>query len=178
MNQDASIKTLDAMVDIVAYREGVEILMKQGSSVIISNGIPEHAAILLETFFLNAKEQILILCKNLSNAVYGKASVIEAARVAIRRGVELRIITQENIEATSFVDALKLENAPIRPDIVECAQFPKPVGNIEFNFAVMDRKAFRFEHDHNRCVASASMNSPQVADKLADLFLTMRSAKA
>src|SRR5438105_3703709 len=83
-------------VDLVSYREAVEALMRLQSGEVIANSIPLHAAIIFEVFFKHAKDHVRIFCKNLNNQVFGKDFVVNSAREAVLRGVQIWILIQDS----------------------------------------------------------------------------------
>jgi hypothetical protein len=160
------IGTMNESEELKDYRDGVEKLFELNSEKIISNGMPEHAAILFEAFFKHAKHQIVILCRHLHGDVFGKGFVIAAAKQALARDVSLRIITQEkDLQAREFVEAIKSSGRAK----LEYASTEKG-RTLPYNFAVMDGKAFRFESDRDKVQAQASMNCPDIAKRLTQVF--------
>lgn len=161
--------TMNQSEELKNYRDGVEKLFELDSEKIISNSMPEHAAILFEAFFKHAKKQVLIVCRHLHADVFGKDFVIDAAKRALARGVSLWIVTQEeDFQAKDFVAAIRTvkSNGNVRLE-----HAPTEKGrSLPFNFAVMDDKAFRFESDREICKAEASMNCPEIAKRLIQIF--------
>ena len=157
--------------DLLRYREGVEELMRTGSKQSISNGMADHAAILFEVFFKNAKSQVRIFCKNLNSTVFNSAELLQAAKNAVNSGKKIRIIVQEKPEESSFLEYLRQERSS-NPDI-ELLQAPELYRDKPFNFCTMDETAVRVETDRKDTKASASMNLPEVAKPWADYFDAM-----
>lgn len=148
--------------DLNAYRDAVLRMIEIDGDQPISNGMPEHAAILYECFFAKAQKEVKIFCENLKNSVFGKSEVVENARLAMRRGVEFKILTRKQPEdgpffvlAHSVVGTLRLlgERVPANS-----------------NFAVVDGKRYRFEPDPTVYRAVACMNAPEISKKLSEFF--------
>ena len=145
-----------------AYRRTVTEMFKNDSSAIIDNGMVEHAAILFEMFFSNAKHMVRIFCRNLNPAVFDRPEVISAAKKAIDGGVCINLCVQHAIDSGSeFYEQLK-------DDICEC-KCPDQYKDAP-NFAVMDYKGFRYEDNPNECKAKACANNPRLALKFAGIF--------
>jgi hypothetical protein len=156
--------------DLVLYREGVETLMRLRSARIISNAQPDHAAILFEVFFSNAKQHVRIFCKKLSRNVFGSPQLIEAAKWALHRGVKISVVIQdEHPEDSEFVKMLIASHTKI-------FRATGTARDSAFNFSVMDEESFRIEPDRDKCVASASMYHPESAKTLVRLFETIMTS--
>jgi pyruvate-formate lyase-activating enzyme len=161
------------MTEDEIYRQNIERLMLTGSSEVISNSLPQHAAALLACFFSNAKAEIKILCTTLGRQVYDAPEVLSSMLAATQR-IPIQIIVRGEPEAGSeflrrFQEQAKshptklvLEtNAELRSDLIK---------RVASNFAVMDQKAFRWEQDCKDVKAVACMNLPSVAAKLSGMF--------
>ncbi len=154
--------------DLEAYRANVERLAELGSSEIFSNSRPAHAVIILETFFKYAKERVVVFCQKLSTRTYGGRKLIDQVEKALRRGVNVNVVIQENPESQDFVGAANRWKAQGLPISVSKAKVIDPPA--EVNFAVMDQKAYRFEQDRDTPEAFACMNDPKSAALLAHRF--------
>lgn len=153
-------------IEIGIYRDAVISLIEMDSDKVILNGKPEHAAVLYECFFKHAKDEILIFCETLSNEVFGRNEVVQEARAALERNVSISIISKKDPEPGDF-NKFILESTgntflqyKTRTEL--CA--------IKSDFAVVDKKRYRFEEDSSQTRAIACMNSPAFANKLADVF--------
>jgi hypothetical protein len=149
------------------YRRGVMTLMELKSGKLITNSEPSHAAILFEVFFNTANEQVRILCKNLSRNVFGNHLVYAAAQSAVKRGVKLAVLIQDEVpEKSDFSDWL--QNS--KDQKISFRRASGRIRNASVNYAVMDSTAFRFEEDRGKCSAVASMHKPELATFLAQKF--------
>lgn len=152
------------------YRLGIEALFDTKSDDVISNGTPDHAALLFELFFRKAKERVAIFCRNLAQDVFGRDFVIEAARDALVRGVRIQILVQDEQPQSQAFSAL---SAQFQKLAITHARSSK-VREIGSNFAVMDSVALRFEPKRDQCVASACMYAPVRAVELLTSFNQLR----
>ena len=159
------------------YRKDAEQLLRNRSSEIISNGFPEHAAILIACLLRNATSCIRILCKNLQRSVFDDPEVLSALEVAAMRKLPVDIIVQKEPEEGSvFASTIQrlTDNSSIRV-IPNAGAMIAAVGTLP-NFAVMDDHAFRYEADPGDCKASACMELPSFAGKLIQSFDTVFAA--
>ena len=152
--------------EISIYREGVVKLFELGVNSDIQNSFPEHAAVLYEQFFMNARSQVRIFCKNLSARVFGLDFVVQAADKALKNGVRIEILIQdERPEESPFLALVEAcPSAVIATVNSETAKAAK------VNFSVMDNRAFRFENDRDRVTAVANMCEPVIAGSLVRKF--------
>jgi phosphatidylserine/phosphatidylglycerophosphate/cardiolipin synthase-like enzyme len=164
------------------YRRNVEFLMEQRSGELISNGMTVHGAILIETFLKHAKERVVIFCRNLAKDAYNRVTMLANMETALRKGVQVDIISQSDPESEALVAAvdqwkkdskMKVTLNVLRPE--ENAAHEKLAG-LPINFAVMDRRAYRFEPDHGAHKAVASMNRPAEATQLEELFYSLSAS--
>ena len=156
----------DKIRAVQIYREGVEDLLKLKINKNISNGMPEHAAVLFEMFFKHASSRVRIFCQNLSAKVFNEATVVEAAKHALKKNVKIEIIVQNDPpDQSSFLEFIKNNQAiSIRKIKIDTLK------NIDVNFSVMDDRAYRFEPKRNDIAANANMNLPEIASLLINKF--------
>jgi hypothetical protein len=159
---------MDESADLNTYRANVERLAELQSAETFSNGRPEHATIILETFLKYAQEQVVIFCQRLSQRTYGGPLLLVNLENALRRKKRVSIIVQEEPEAKNLVEAAELwkkENLPI-----SISAAGPSAESVQVNFAVMDQTAYRFEQDRDKPEAFACMNDPKSAELLACSF--------
>lgn len=161
------------MTDDLGYREAVNRLMAMKSPEWISNGLPEHAAILFECFFKNARKGVKFLCETLDGRVFDTPGVIGAAADALKRGTYIDIIVRQEPSPSSLFLKQAFEAQKLGHKISwvtsASAQSSSIAGRRE-NFAVMDDSAIRYEQDISKCEAFASMNQPPLASTLTSIF--------
>lgn len=89
--------------ELQIYEEIVLKAIFEERTELIYNNSPQHAAIILKAFCINAKNRIDIFCGRLRKEVYGDLE--QYLRQAVCRGVHIRIVTQadsDNIETKSL----------------------------------------------------------------------------
>lgn len=158
--------------ELEIYRANVERLAKLESAEIFSNGRPEHAIIILETFCKYAVARVVIFCQKLSQRTYGSSDLIQSVEMALGRNLPVSVVTQEAPESQEFMAAAKRWKAEGLPISVSMAQAAHP--SLKVNFAVMDSKAYRFEGNRNIPEAFACMNDPKTSASLLHRFIQIR----
>ncbi len=161
------------MTEDEIYRQNIEKLMLAGSSELISNTLPKHAATLLACFFKNAKSEMKILCTNLGREVFDEPEVLNSMAAASRRGIPIQVLVRGEPEAGSEFLRCFQEEAKLHPKVVikTNAELQSDlIKRLPSNFAVMDQKAFRLEPDCKNVKAVACMNLPSAAVKLSGMF--------
>jgi len=162
--------------EIEAYRKRIENLADLNSGASFTNNQPAHARVIFETFFCRATQEVDIFCRNLAADVFNSTRLCENLIGAVKRGVKVRVFTQENPESSSFVETLR-KLVAANPDLVALKQGnSNHLNNLGFNFAVMDEKAYRFEPNKADFVAFASMNNPSVCKSLLSVFQTAEAS--
>jgi len=173
-----SMKIMLQLNEENGYEDIVRQMAKLDSNEPISNGQPDHAAILYQVLLERSKKQMLVFCNNFKKEVFDQSRVLKALRDALDRGVVVRAVSQETPEAESrFLEILE-EYAKTFPDqvSVKCAASEnlsvkqKYVRNESLNFCVSDQKALRWEPDRNEVRATAYMNNPKIARSLVEYF--------
>lgn len=151
--------------EIERYRRIIRAGFDYKLTRLIDNGMPEHAAVLYEQFFLHSKDIVRMFCKNLSKEVFDFPFVADAGRRAIKNGVTLDILLQDEKPEPSYFSML-LEDHNIN-------YLQVPEGDLrtrKINFSVMDRQAFRYERDNVHLTAQACAYDMNRASELADKF--------
>src|SRR5260370_1567532 len=161
------------MTEDEIYRQNIEKLMLAGSSAVISNSLPKHAAALLACFFRNAKSEMKILCPDLGREVFDEPEVLSSMTAAARRGIPIQVLVRGEPEAGSkflrcFQEEAKLHSiAALKTNTESQSDLIKRLAS---NFAVMDQKAFRWEPNYTNVKAVACMNLPSAAVTLIGMF--------
>lgn len=162
-------------VDARAYAEVIERLARQKVNQRISNSVPIHAAILLETMFRHAKDEVRIYTGELAPATYGHPALVrEAKRFISRPGTCLKILLQrrqseEWIEQHLFTRHLLDTPSGFGVFEVRNAEGVYATDKAK-HFSVMDATGFRFELSHDDTKAVANFNEPHVAQELSAAF--------
>lgn len=160
--------------DLDIYRAAVERLAESRSPEVFRNGQPEHAAIIFETFLKFAKTRVVIFCEKLCKEVFARDSISTAIEAAIRKGVQVDIIAQEQPESDELVRHIEKWKSDSRLKI-SFVQARPPISDMEANFATMDGEAYRFEPERSHMIAHASMFNPRLASSLENVFFRLQS---
>lgn len=162
------------MTEDELYRQNIEKLMLAGSSELISNNLPQHAAALLACFFRNATSEVKIFCNTLRNEVYDTQEVLSSMLACVRRGIPIQVLVRLEPKEDSkfrscFIEATKSQSAKysLTTNAAEKSQLVKELGD---NFSVMDARAYRWETDCSNVHAVACMNAPSLAITLGKTF--------
>jgi len=155
-----------------SYEDHVKTMFDLDSDAIFSNGMTDHARIIIVEFLLRAKDSVVIFCHDLLAEVYDHKHMTAALMTALKNGVDVCIITQRTPNAQVFMSAAEKYNAdPSLSGMLKLFQSKEEgIEQIEQNFAVMDRKAYRFEPNKVEHKAEASANQPEVANQLIKNF--------
>lgn len=146
--------------EIAEYQRTVAGLFDAGSDAIIDNGGEGHAKVWYRELFRNAANEVLIFCKKLGKEAFGDSDIAREIENAQERGVKISILTQEPYEK---IDEKKLAQSL-------GAKFSSAWKHEDFNFCVVDKRAFRFETDTENFKAYASACQPTIAGRLKNLF--------
>jgi len=151
------------------YRELVLDLFSNHSSKLIANSSEQHAAVLFEAIFKNAKKDIRIYSEKLSATVFNNSFLIDEARKFIENPDHklLIAVTASHPDASDFLSLIRQpHNAKI-----SVYRFPKIYSKGKsINFAVMDDFAYRFEPDSTNCRAIACANDPNFGQRLVAIY--------
>jgi hypothetical protein len=168
--QAQAVSGQSSATEVAEYRKFVERLAASESAEMFSNGQAAHAAVIFEMFFKNAQQGVNILCRNLKADVFGLDVVINAVKNALWRKVPVRILVQEAPEASNFLALAKQWKGAGKEIEIRSAE-GTILAEADQNFAVMDRKAFRFEPNRDAQIAYASMNQSRNATVLDNVFV-------
>ena len=170
------------------YFERVDDFFERDVGEQFTNGNAAHAVYLITKFFQNAKREVRIfsgrLTRKASNGVqiYANPNLVKAVGGFLKRGGELKIVLQEDLDGT-------IEEHPLVRDCLNLKKFHLVRANddsIAFlreqaflhHMMVMDEKAWRIETktrlDHQgelkRVEALVSVSHPAGAASLKNLF--------
>lgn len=120
---------------------------------------PEQAPLIVKTFLMEAKKEIIILCGKLSEDVYGnlKNSFVEA----MNRGVNIRVVTnvpRKKLQTQNLADILA------KKDCIKCQTGWKAP-----HFIIVDCKHYRLEEDSELRRAIVCVNGHNEADRLSTM---------
>ena len=161
------------------YEQTVRRMAETNADELISNSEPEHAATLYKVFFENARQSVMLLCKDFDERVFSRKDVLSAFKDAVRRGVKFDVIVQQQSD-NEFKGTFNNESTkrPKQLQLIEAYQHTSEgankVATAPNNFCVVDGKGFRWEENRAECIATASMNRPALASQLTRLFKSCR----
>jgi hypothetical protein len=172
-DRNAIDEELAVTTDTRAYRRLIRDLARMRLNARVSNGFPEHAAILFEAMFRHAKDEVRIFTGSLSTNVYGQKPLVRAAERFLQRpGTSLKVLFEEPADCDALQEHPLL--VALNDEAAGALELRQAVGSYAVkgakHFAVMDDCGFRFEHDHDATQAIANFNEPDVARKLLGAF--------
>lgn len=155
------------------YRAMIERLSSERTNQRIPNGKPMHASILLEAMFRTGRDEVRIFTGELAPETYARPELINAARRFLQKpGRRLRVLLQKKkpLSWVNDVPLLRVLKDGCGDSFeVRCATGAY-ASDAAHHFAVMDSRAYRFEHDHSGTKAIANFNEPAVAASLVAAF--------
>lgn len=158
-------------MNLPEYRQHVRSNAAKRDGTPIYNASVEHAAIVIEYLFANAKKTVDILSGNLTARVYAHHTIIEQALLFLSSAPEnkLRIILENDLP----------QLREIHPFFKACAGFEKVELRIapkdlqekyDFHFIVTDKDNYRFEFDKKKPSAIAAFGHEEGAENLAGIY--------
>lgn len=151
------------------YRADVEKFFDAQSPDIITNKDRHHAAILISTLFKKADREVIVFSRQLDGDFYTQEDVKSQILEAAKRGVDIRILVQESVEAKDLVRDLLKEQWKGKVTVHLCK--PGSLGAASsINFTVVDGKAYRLEKNRDNHEAFACANDPKTAQKIIKVF--------
>ena len=157
------------------YREIIEKFARQRLNQRVPNGLPQHAAILIETMFKNAAAEMRIFTGELNKRVFGEPQAIEAALKFLSKPYAmLRILLQKDLSREEVLELPLVKSLNKLNDLHGRVEIVSASGTYATDeakhFAVMDNDGYRFEFDHENCKAVANFNDPVTAKELIEAF--------
>lgn len=145
----------------VAYLVMVKEMIRSNSYETFPNANFSHASIILKEFIKNSKSTVDIFCRSLSSSVYDNPELISIVRAAISRGVNVRVLIQEDEPESKKFQAILKENSlfSVASEYREKA-----------NFCVVDKKMYRYERDRESRAATACVNDPEISAIFSNWF--------
>jgi len=156
------------------YRRLIERYASSRVDKRVSNGLPAHAAILIEAMFKTASAEMRIFSKDLNEDVFCSNEMIQAVVTFVAKPYSTLKILLEKKPDDGWVESHSLFQALRKLDAHGVVEVLPAVGNYAEgkaeHFAVMDDDGYRFEFDHDSCQAVANFNESTVAKKLISAF--------
>ena len=180
------------------YFKGVDRMVKSRADIRFSNGLPEHAAYLILTFFRNAHSCVRIFCEHLTQTaknaagnevkIYSDENIVaEAVGFALRPDAKLDIVLRDGLDVKKgespqshpliggIIKALGRDEAVrklrLRQVSSEVLQFLKDQQYLH-DMMVMDKRAWRIETQagDNGVKAQVNLGDSKGAKWLSGLF--------
>ena len=143
------------------YRQAVCAMLAANEFQRIENSSPKHAAIIIEEMIGHAQHSFYAVAQTL-NPVVWSPRVITALSSAMSKGVTVSLL----VVAAGDLAHLNTLPAELRSHIRRAAS----PDAIDFNFAVMDDKAVRIEHDVANDRATFCVNENELAHLAQNKF--------
>ena len=158
-------------MSLAEYREYVRSLALERDGQPIYNASVEHASVVIENLFAEARRKVDVLSGSFNVRVYGRASVVEEAKLFLASSVNnrLRIILEEDSP----------EARAIHPFFKACSELPRVELRVApqdvqelygFHFVLMDDDSYRFESDKTKASAVAAFGHQQGAENLDAIY--------
>lgn len=177
--------TEDEMERLREFRRIVNKCAREDLDWVITNRSPYRARYLISKLFEVGQKWIDIYAGDLSKycrfegdvaEIYSWPELIDSAKKFLsKEGTRLRIITQRPIDGGTdnpFVSAM-LDDEARRGEVEILVAREGVLAPVKQHFIAVDRRAYRFETDHENAVATANFNSPEFAKRLHWLFEDM-----
>jgi hypothetical protein len=160
------------------YEWAVDALARKNVDSLFSNGKPEHARIIFNKFFCNAKKEVRIysgslMCRRDGIQIFSWDPLIESAKEFLRKsGTSLKVLLENELDKdcdNGFYS--KLTDCGFSTDSLEFRTFNAAnKGKFGSHFAVMDTAGFRIEVNDIKTEALANFNNPKIAKRLVKSF--------
>lgn len=142
----------------------------------IPNRDAKHASFILETLFRKATSEVCIFTGRLFADVFGAQALIGKAINFLNEKpkAKLKIIyqdslTREQILENNFIQKI-VDSIGLDSEKLEIYKTGAKHSSLVNHFCVMDKKAFRYELDHETREATANFGDTETAQKLSDIF--------
>lgn len=136
------------------YRQAVSAMLESDKFSRIENSSPKHAAIIIEEMIGHAKHSFCAVAQSM-NPVVWSPGVINALSNALKNGITVSLLVVTQGELPHLVDV----DQNLRSHIRRAASAEE----IGINFAIMDLKAVRIEHDVANDRATFCVNEAELA---------------
>jgi hypothetical protein len=166
--------------DIESYSKYVAQLAQLKSDVLISNGVAQHARVLVSNMLLHAQEKIRIFSSSLNPEIYEHESTIEALKTLLsKKDTKLEILLQdrekfkslEELKAHQFVQICMGGNeGDSNSSKCEIKIASDLDAQLKEHFVIMDSEGYRFCPDKNKTSAIATFYRPFTATNLIKQF--------
>ncbi|MBF0320997.1 MAG: hypothetical protein HQL01_14455 [Nitrospirae bacterium] len=151
------------------YYATIEECAKKKKSLEISNGSPEHAARLMETFFKYGRKRVFIFTGKLEHVYDADDMIDEALTFLNKPDCSLTIafadkgVLDTDIKNHAFIKGIISDsNAAKKFKLYDAREWFSEISH----FALMDNSAYRYEIDHDKSQAIANFNDVKTVQRL------------
>lgn len=155
---------------LVEYRNAIRGMLNSDKFSRIENSSSKHAAIIIEEMIKKADHSFCAVAQRMNPDVWS-SKVIDALTKAAARGVAVSILVMAS-GASGELSHLANIPANLRSHIRRAAS----PDAIDFNFAIMDARAVRVEHDVKNDMATFCVNEPELTDLAQTKFNSLYEA--
>jgi hypothetical protein len=164
--------------ELQTYSNFVSQLAQNRSDVLISNGMLDHARILISNLIFYAGKKVQIFTTNLRSEIYEHYSTLNSLKAFLaKENTEIQILLQDR----AILDSPQMlkDHEFIKECVGELSKRTKceirVVGDVEDaqikeHFVIMDSEGYRFCPDKKEPVAIATFKSPIAAQNLTKQF--------
>lgn len=159
------------METIGTYSDMVKDLALRKSDELVSNGLIDHAKVLIGALLSHAESEIRIFSCCLKNEIYNDESVLKGLYTLLSKDqTSIKILLQDprklSFSNNEFVNILT--QWPERYQLKEVTH--KADKGLVEHFVIMDKVGYRYCPDKDQTRAVASFNRPGTASNLAKQF--------
>lgn len=154
------------------YREYLIKLADSDSKDIISNSGKDHAVVLYSILLNNSKSDVCIYCQSGNSPVWHAPEFIVALNKFLdKENSKLRILTSEEPALSPEITRRGVDKVEVyRIAASEEKKIKDHFKNSKCNFAIFDKKMYRYEYDFEQFKAYCSFNAPEVVNTMRNLF--------
>lgn len=153
------------------YRVVIRSLLDTNSTDVVQNDSLRHAAVILEEMVKHAKTSFYAVAQTLNKTAWNNA-VVQALAEAKRRDVDIELLVT-NPDSASLAH-LNGWDESIRTCIKTISDELRESSLELYNFAVMDRRSFRFERNKITGAALFCANNPEFSTAALNCFCVLK----
>ena len=169
------------------YFNQIDLALEESLNLPLSNGKPAHAVYLIDKLLRNATKNIRLYSGNLRQVwddidVYRHEVILDAVSVLLKRGADLFITLEEDIDGGSVMEhplvrsAFKWNDEGLMKGLLDIRQADQSsiayLEERDFNhhWMVMDEQAYRLEADTGDIKAHVNFGDEVVGEALTKIF--------
>ena len=169
------------------YFKQIDLALEEELNLPLSNGKPAHAVYLIDKLLRNATKNIRLYSGNLRQVwddidVYGHEVILDAVSVLLKRGADLFIVLEDEIDGGNVREhplvrsAFKWNDEGLMKGLLDIRQADQSsiayLEGHDFNhhWMVMDEQAYRLEADTGDIKAHVNFGDEVVGKALSKIF--------